>query len=218
MNIASFKGGYVQPNAKSNLMLSGGDDGPGVPYSISSRSNLPFVTLTGANGYQKTISWGEYAVVPCGQVVTVENASAHPGNLIMNAGIEHFSLPSRIIVPTPLLSGGEFGSTQAKYRLDTRRAKRAYLYISHVGALVATVIGRALDSMETVNTIGPPLNGTGYSWQQTYLAGVQVPPIPLGFNALSGDDTRAMAMLDNVQVAFNFDISTSPAFYVAEYL
>lgn len=217
--IATFNGGYVLPGAKSNLSLAGGKNG--AHYSLSSQCNLPYVTLAGSKGYQKTISWGEVAEVPCGQLVTVINDSAHAGNLIINAGKDPCPLPARITVPVRIVStGAEFGTSQTAYAFDTRRAKRAYLFIVAAGAIVATVVGRSRYNMPTVNTITAPNVGTGYQFAQNYsVAFPQIPPIPLGFLAFQGDDTRPMALLDSALVAFDVGFGADPAaFYVGEYL
>jgi hypothetical protein len=218
--ISSFDGGYVLPNKPSNLRLSGGDEGSW--YSLSSQSNLPYVALTGAEGFQKTISWGETAYVPCGMLVTVQNASAHGGNLIINGGQDVQNQPSRITVPVFVGSaGGEFDPSQALSQLDTRRAKRAYLVIDLfiVADLTVTVVGRADKSLPTENTIAPPNVGQGYQYDQVYTSGpgLQMPPIPLGFRASQGDDSRPMILLDRVQVYFGSPVATPAAYYLAEY-
>jgi hypothetical protein len=215
--ITSFAGGYVQPNSPSNLVLSEG------VYSLSSRSNLPYVTFSGAGGFQKTISWGEFAEIPCGETVTVQNASAHPGNLFINSGIDPFTLPARITVPSPIeTSGAEFGDSQTKYLFDVRRAKRAYLVIGGVvGAqpMTVTVIGRTQNSLDTENLILGPNVGAGYQQDHIINALTQIPPIPLGFKAVMGDDSRPMALLDSILVTFDVVLDPLPAaFFVAEYL
>lgn len=210
----SFSGGYAQPNQESNLTLAEG------VYSLSSRSNLPYVEFLGAGGFQKTISWGEQVVVPCGQLVKVKNASYHAGNVVINAGIEEMPVPARITVPVPIDSeGSEFGTAATRFLFDVRRAKRAYLYMGGIGALTVTVVGRTTSTHDTANGIISPNQGSGY--QQDHLVGpaVQIPPIPLGFLAPMGDDTRPMALLDSVLVTFDVAFLPSPtAYFVAEYL
>lgn len=212
--ITSFVGGYVQPNSESNLRLSEG------VYSISSRCNLPYVEFLASGGYQKVISWGEFAEIPCDMTVTVKNASAHPGNLIINAGIEAFPLPSRITAPARILSTGvEFGAASTEFSFDTRRCKRAYLIVDGMGPVNITVAGRARGSLDTANLITSGEKGVGYI--QTHAVGAlsQIPPIPLGFRSVMGDDSRPMALLDYCQVAFDVPFEDEPAaYYVAEYL
>lgn len=215
----TFSGGYVQAQQNSNLQV-----GPGV-YSLSSRCNLPYVEFLSAGGYQKTISWGEYAEVPCNELVTVRNASFHPGNLIINAGLDPFPPPARITVPTPLVTVGDGGKT--KYRLDTRRAKRAYLMCNMRGDgdgdFVANVVGYSLTTHDTVNGINNALNpGVGYvAGAYNYIGPVNHIIVPLGFAATLGDDSRPMALLDSAEVTFDTQIPTEgppTAYFVAEYL
>lgn len=210
----SFPGGFVQPQSESNLRL-----GEGV-YSLSSKSNLPYVEFLGAGGYQKTISWGEVAEVPCGEMVTVRNASFHAGDLFINAGLEPYPMPQRITVPVRMTrqDGGEFGISFSRINeVDTRRARRAYLALEGSGDQTVNIYGVRIGSLDTENTIPSTERGTGYQ-QAQFLTGAEWAPIPLGYKAVMGDDGRPHVLLDKAYVVFPiFFLTNRPAYYVLEY-
>ena len=140
--------------AAPNLRISEGK------WSLSSLSNVPFVTLTGM-GFSKTFSWGELVEVPKGCDCQVVNASKHMGDIYLNAGWDYANRPARVTVPTPLmvinLTTGvltpypvvvppatiptppvaPFGLT-TQYPVDTRLAKRAFLTMLYTTPAVIT--------------------------------------------------------------------------------
>lgn len=210
-NSTTIKLGYVAPSAVAPAPLTGGGC-----YSLNKRSNVPYVTIRGASGYLKTISWGEIAEVPKGQNFVVQNASYHGGDIILNFGEDACNRPSRISVPVSYarsleVSAGQF-YWRADFPCDVRAAKRAYLqmdaYLIAGGSQsrYVTVRGRRLDgSMKTENQLqrlttpfGP---GVGY-FDVHELSASSVITIPLGKNAPLGDDSRPHMLLDNADAFF----------------
>ncbi len=206
--------GYTEPNAPTKTQLSTGF------YSLNKRSNVPFVKLVGAAGFQKTITWGETTVVPEKEMVTVYNASYHGGDIFLNKDIDPCNRPSRISVPvsyrvtlTPGSSPANY-TWQAIFPCDVRTSKRAYLNIDALAAagfpdpgtgafpgLELYVRGRRLDgSLKTTNILssfGPPYGpGVGFIDFQNVPMGLQASYIPLGQGAVIGDDSRPHMLLD----------------------
>ena len=118
-------------------------------WSLSSLSTVPYVRFTGPGGFQKEFSWGEIVEVPKGCEATLENASYHVGDIVLNGGRDYSTCPARITVPvflrelflsgnipklTPLPPGfpdpSDFPIAIApSWPVDVRRARRAYLAI-----------------------------------------------------------------------------------------
>lgn len=206
VNTTTIPVGFVQPQVPSQTQL-----GPGV-YSLSKRSNVPFVALVGSSGYRKVISWGELVEVPCGQLVTVWNASYHAGDIWINKGRDENNCPARITVPvrfqevTVDVVEGESNAWTPLYPCDTRSARRAYLCIDarvnpNFPALPVFIRGRRLDgSMNTDNSLAeydPPYGpGVGFLCALSYTGGQALTYIPLGLNASPDDDTRPHNLLD----------------------
>lgn len=205
-NTTIIRCGYVDPNDASDTRL-----GPGV-YSLNKRSNVPFVGLRGSAGFQKQISWGEVAEVPCGELVTVINNSYHGGDIFISKGPDVNNRPSRITVPVMFQNvgfteeGGPNVAWASVFPCDTRGAKRAYVNIDAFSVpenpfLTVFIRGRRLDgSMKTNNSLSqfPAPWGPGVG----FLSALQVGPstvlsnIPLSLNGVMSDDTRPHTLLD----------------------
>ena len=114
----------VQPGP-TNLKLSGGETIPYI-YQLAINSTVPFIQLIGSGGMQKLLSWNEKILVPPGEMVTVKNASFHPGDIWISSGWDPGVRPSRVTVPVGLevIAGDRF---RPKFKLDTRRARRAFI-------------------------------------------------------------------------------------------
>jgi hypothetical protein len=209
--ITQFYAGYAHPNQSTSLKLSKGY------YSLSSRSNVPYVEFAGSNGYTKTISWGEWAEIDCDQLVTIRNASAHGGDIFINSGIEPDPLPSRVTVPVRITPSGEFNLGMTPW-VDTRRAVRAYFVINAQGGALITVYGVSITSHATLNlNTGPGEPGPGYKETHIIPPNVAWPLIPLGYRAMLGDDTRPHSLLDKATLTFAGVGFQTAAYFVLEY-
>ena len=205
-NTTTIPCGYVDPNHPSKTQL-----GPGV-YSISNRSNVPYVAFVGASGYRKVITWGETVEVPEDQLVTVYNSSYHGGDIFINKGADECNRPSRITVPVQfttvniVITETTVPAFQCAWPCDTRGAKRAYLNIdayvkTAAGPLSVFVRGRRLDgSMKTANSLGqfekPFGPGVGYLSGYSFWPNTVLSYIPLGQGASLDDDSRPHNLLD----------------------
>lgn len=217
--------GYSEPGEATSTQL-----GQGV-YSLNKRSNVPFIQLIGSAGYRKTISWGELCEVPCGEVVTVWNASYHGGDIFINKGADMCNRPSRISVPVPFVFGevetdeGLQLLWSTRFSCDTRGAKRAYLNVdaftsnptSNNGNQTVFIRGRRLNgSMQCENSLqffAPPWGpGVGYLNASEFPLNTELVYIPLGQGAGESDDTRPHNLLDASDVffllGFDPDLST----------
>lgn len=201
--------GYVAPGMMAPAPLTGG----GV-YSLNKRSNVPFITIRGASGFIKTISWGEIAEVPKGQNFVVQNASYHGGDIFLSYGEDACNRPSRVSIPVQYERASQVAAGLFYYRAlfpcDTRAAKRAYLfmdaYLNSTNTLTCVVRGRRLDgSMQTENQLhrlpAPFGPGVGYFDVQDYPVNTAI-VVPLGKNAPLGDDSRPHMLLDNADAFF----------------
>lgn len=216
-NTTTINCGYVGPNLPSSVQL-----GPGT-YSLSKRSNVPFVALVGPMGNRKVISWGETVVVPCNQLATVNNASFHGGDIWINKGDDVANRPSRISVPV------RFTTTEIQYGeetrvlwypvfpCDTRACHRAYLSVDAyvdpaIGqdGLTAFIRGRRLDgSMETANSLAslsaPFGPAVGFLSAVNYGVNTVLSYVPLGQGSNAADDTRPHNLLDAGDIFFLFN-------------
>lgn len=223
---AQFDCGFVNPSAISNQRLSTG------VYSLSSRSNVPYVKLEGQN-MNKIFSWGEIVEVGPGQQVTVKNASYHAGDIIINGGCDYDNRPARITVPVSWTNDATLFTPN--YPCDVRMARRAYMCISARTAAAASVLveryGARLDgSHNTASQVNAPRVGTGYDEALIIPAGTDLGLLSLGhFAPIIGDDSRPHCLLDVAYIGF-FDITnlvvytnapgqpTTPnTYYVIEY-
>jgi len=223
---AAFEFGYIAPNQMGNQQLSSGT------YSLSSRSNVPYVTLVGSGGNTKTFSWGEIVTIPDGEACSVKNSSFHGGDIFINAGCDDANRPARITVPVQM-ENQTFGETdiiRTSYPADVRMARRAYLVIDAVTqgltAPEATIIGKRYDGSHNTDSQLPNLlsePGAGYENVLEFVVPEEIGPIPLGQGANYSDDTRPHALLTTAEVYLtppdNFDFAGSVrnAYYIIEY-
>lgn len=228
---ATFDIGYVGPNQSSQATLSG----PGV-FSLSSRSNVPYVALIGRSGFQKVFSWGEIVEIPQHEQCTVKNASYHGGDIVINGGADYDTRPACITIPVPTLSVEIEGEADpflsGEFPADVRMARKAYFVMdAHTGlvnTVEAVVIGKRQDgSHNTFNQINfEP--GTGYQEQFLIPIHTDFGLIPLGKGSVYGGDPHPMALLTTARVFLSpiADIQGDPdpdnpnsfnAYYVVEY-
>jgi len=212
--------GYVEPNQSSAQQLSGG------VYSLSARSNVPFVKLIG-KGMDKTFTWGDVVEVPKGQIATIVNASYHAGDLFINSGCD-LGKPSRITVPVPcvLATSGLFnGNWVPDFPADVRTARRAYMAFDAetIDLSSVIVIGTRLDGSHNTQDelVGSTLTGSGYISITDYAAFTTLGLIPLGHLAMIGDVTPH-ALLTTAYAVVPGDVelyigSLPNAYYVMEY-
>ena len=224
MGQASFEIGYVAPNSSSQATLSG----PGV-FSLSSRSNVPFVALVGRSGFYKVFSWGEIVEIPHQEQCTVKNVSFHGGDIYINGGADYDTRPARISVPVPIIEQGEGAGLlyTGLFPADVRMARRAYMMVNAQTLLVNTtvnIVGKQFDGShntgnEIVSGVGSP--GSGYRELYELPSSVEIGPIPLGKRASYGDDSRPHALLTTAAVYFlaiEVELSTDGnAYYTLEY-
>lgn len=235
MALTTYDMGFFQPNELSQKKLSPGR------YSLSSLSNVPFVIFQGASGYAKKFSWGEIVEVPMGQMVTVQNASYHGGDIVINGGCDYFNRPARITVPVPMdlvtvIDGGEPETFwQPRYPADVRLARRAY-FIGNFAANAddpsfVTLVGKAFErSHNTGNELSSLELGAGYQKYFSLPAAFAPGPIALGpqttFDGVYiGDDSRPHGLLtiaqvylsDNIQINNLVNPDVFNAYWVMEY-
>ena len=232
-NFATYKVGLVQPGALSKTQL-----GPGW-YSLSSLSNVPYVTLVGRGGTQKTFSWGELVFIPDGNLVTVKNESLHAGDIYINSGRDFCSKPHRVTVPVQTAIRAAQSTLEALTPVDVRSARRAYFSTwpttdangdafawagSPFQSIFAVGGRRVSGSMETKNGLpnGVFGGGTGYAYQRTLPAFTEYFNLPLGWGALPGDDNTPHTLLDSARPAIiGLPFLVVPpqwtAFYTLEY-
>lgn len=222
---AGYDIGFVGANDFSNQQLASG------VYSLSSRSNVPYVTLVGSGGFQKTFSWGEIVQVPEGESCQVKNSSFHAGDIYINAGCDYDVRPARITVPVPLVVdqniAGNIG-IGTLYPVDARMGRRAYfignLEKNAVGTGNVLIMGQRFDgSHNTANELAP-IPGAGYLEFQTIPLNTIVGPVPLGKRAQYGsNDSIPHALLTTARVLFlvsaewGFTFAIQDGYYVVEY-
>jgi hypothetical protein len=202
------------PDAETPLKLSGGKR-RAFTYSLSTRSNIPFIQYRGSSAASKIFSWNEPIEVPAGEIVTVYNASYHGGNIIINSGLpEPFTVPPRITVPVPTLQPvAPLGPFATNWPIDTRRAKRAFLYgffgpSSGPGSI--TITARAAQAgFPEVTGAGGTLSGASTSNRtetRSFPGGAVTDGLPLGIGTTVNDDVHPL--LDTVEVSLDsvFDV------------
>jgi hypothetical protein len=198
MSLAGFDIGYVGPNQNSSTALSAGS------YTLSARSNVPFVSLVGRGGFKKIFTWGETVKVPHKEMCTVRNESFHGGDIYINAGCEETNRPARITVPVPFTNVG--GAWEPLFPADVRLARRAFLYFdAYVSAnppfsSTITILGLRTDgSHKTSNEISlitsPFKPGSGYVDARVIPVFTLLEPQPLGHLAGPPGDTTPHALL-----------------------
>lgn len=225
---STFQALNVQPDAVTNLKLSGGRSMPYV-YSLGISSTVPFVRLIGGASSQKLFSWNEPIIVPPGQFVTVANASYHPGDIYIQSGADPSAKAGRVTVPFTLreVTVGQDTYLEPTTVVDTRRARRAYV----VGFSATNndqanypfiAIGISRGRSHTVN---PTYSTEGADADALYYFQTDIPPftepglLPLGNKALPNDTVHDL--LDFATFVY-YDLATesrSGGFhYVLEYL
>lgn len=226
---SSFQALNVQPEAVTNLKLSGGQTIPYV-YSLGVNSTVPYIKLIGGMNSQKLFSWNEQIVVHPGQFVTVANASYHPGDIFIQAGSDPSAKAGRVTIPFTLNEvsvPGEDNYVEPSFVVDTRRARRAYVVgfsatFNDLPNYPFIAIGVSRDRSHVVN---PTYSTEGAGADALYYNQIDVAPftepgiLPLGNKALPTDTVHDL--LDFATFAY-YDISTesrSGGFhYVLEYL
>lgn len=204
------------PNRRTDLRLAGGRTIPFV-YSLSVRSNVPFIRLLGGTTSQKTFSWNETIVVPKGEMVTVANDSFHRGDIIINSGSPDWGAkPARITVPVPLVR--DFNANfLGEFPLDCRSARRAYLggFPSNsetplAGAVATITATQVAGSFPRPAGTGPESVSNSVPEARVLGAGSALLTIPLGTGALQSDSVHVL--LDTVKFVLPFTFQDSPAF------
>jgi len=211
---------FVASKVKPGETAKGMNLGPGF-YSLSVRSNIPFIKLRGADRSQKTFSWGETIAVQEGKNVTVFNASYHTGDIFINGGQDWPTVPGRVTVPVPLtfVADGTSFIVSAP-PVDARRARSVWLTTSLASTNVATTRKgvRVVGSHDTGN------QGVGSQWVDAApVVFANTTYIPMGFRA---DTTvRPMANLDTVELVSMVvpaddvpDTNAVLAYYTLEYV
>ena len=223
-NYGTFRCGYVQAKSSSGVQL-----GPGA-YSLSTLSNVPYVSFRGAPRQEKTFSWGETIIVREGETVTVWNESYHPGDIVINGGQDYATIPRRITVPVYLnwtASGiGGLPTLTPANPCDARRAKGVWIALA---AQVVTTsngnLGKVGKPQERSHFTEVPvviknLIGAGYFSNEIVAAGTALTMIPLGYQSNMGDDSSTMCLLDTAEFIFTNiadGAQLNMAYYVIEY-
>lgn len=221
---STFYAPNVQPGQTATQRLSGGKTIPYI-YQLALSATVPFIQLVGGAGSQKLLSWNEKIIVPPGEMVTVRNASLHPGDIWISSGWDPSPLPTRVTVPVGLVYQGvppnDFMSPA--FPVDTRRARRAFVGgIANTG-VVARTFNVALQSVDRSHDIVPALSDT-VSPDAGVNFSVSLPPftalnlLPLGYQNAVNDP--AFTLLDIATWSFSgqFLTHSGSVYYVLEYL
>lgn len=208
----TYRLGFIESKQKTQVQLT-----PGY-YSLSTLSEVPYVSLVGNLGQEKTATWGEIFYINGGSNAVVYNASYHPGNIVLNGGHDFSAKPGRLTVPVTFKTVAA-GTYTTNIPVDTRGAKRGWLYCNSTAgaACVARKVGSATErSHSTFNSLTP---GPGYTFDESIAAGSQILQIALGYasNSVNND---CMALLDTAQITLvnvTVDPGLSSAYYVLEY-
>lgn len=226
---SSFSAFAIEPGKVSDLKLSGGRTIPYI-YSLAVASSVPYVRLLGSSGGQKLFSWNEKILVPPGEMVTVQNASFHRGDIVIQSGWDPGAKPQRITVPVTFHSvpaDALLGLPAARapdFPADTRRCRRAY--VSGFGAtsmdpVQFNAIGIAKERSHVIDTA---TSSEAFAGPQ-YLTTISVPPftepglLMLGNQAAPSDTIHQL--LDATTFRWGNDAAETPngaLYYVLEYL
>lgn len=222
-NFGTFRIPFTQPQTVTDFQV-----GPG-QYSLSTQSNIPYVSLLGNQGREKIFSWGELIEVPDGMLVSVKNASYHAGSIVLNGGRDFSTTPARITVPVPLTTVSSETDTVGtpEYPADVRRARRAWIVVDgFTGDSAASTAEKTGFIVEgSHNTARAAVGeasvaGVGYSTVDPLPGLTRVDYIALGARTFANDN-RVMALLDTARfeitlsgIGRNFE---SQAYYVMEY-
>lgn len=152
------------PGAPGGTTLKPGSAAPAVPpgrWSVSSRTEVPYVQVQcGAFG-SRVASWGDVVEIPERFQGTLSNASAHAGDVALEAigtgqGYASKGPPGSLAVPTTFTQVGAAGTPWQTGVVDTRLARRAYL--------VLALNPPALVSLPYRVTYRPADSGGGLPW------------------------------------------------------
>lgn len=209
----------VEPNQQTTLTLSGGKSIPYI-YSLGINSTVPFIQLIGSAMGQKLFSWNEKIIVPPGQLVTVANASFHPGDIWINSGWDPSVRPTRVTVPVGISVAN--GVIVPNHVLDVRRAHRAFVqgFPASGGAETFVSTGMAKLRSHNVNpTFTYAVNATAEYTDSTTVPPFTLPGLlPLGNTAQAGDPIHAL--LDTATFTWsdlNIVTQSGAVYYVLEY-
>jgi hypothetical protein len=218
---------YVQPGQEAkNMRLSGGVTEP-YYYSLSSRSTVPYVEISGGTKSNKLLSWGEVIMVPPGEMLTVKNASYHQGDIAINSGQDWVEAPTRVTVPVPLnlTVVGLSLFIKTAFPVDCRRAKRAYATIDILlGALTPIAVVNKWRESSFNTTVagygGAPANPI-FAEIVTIPAFTKFGLFPLG--KMAADTITPMTLGDTAEFSYTIAPGTelggvrSECFYTLEY-
>lgn len=221
---SSFHAFNVPPEQVTPLKLSGGRTIPYV-YQLGVNSTAPYVKLIGSSVGQKLFSWTEKIIVPPGEMVTVANASYHPGDIWINSGWDPSVLPARVTVPVPIVGVPEAApvSIRGLFGLDTRRARRAFLAgllptSANPETLIVTSVARERSHGINDNFSDSPPGFAAYGSSITVNPFTDPGLLPLGESA--GPNDGVHALLDYTTFTWsNLTLSASGSLhYVLEYV
>jgi hypothetical protein len=220
----------VRPGQEAkNMRLSGGVKEP-FYYSMSSRSTVPYVEISGGTKSNKLLSWGEVIMVPPGEMLTVKNASYHQGDVAINSGPDFVEIPTRVTVPVPFKITGTDPRLfyDVEFPVDCRRAKRAYGLVT-LQLNVPVIITVEASQQESSFATGIVGDGTPAATPQ-YFEQLTIPPFtkfglfPLGLRP--SNDIIPMCLLDTAKFSYTLPPASlvpdptnnvNLAFYVLEY-
>ena len=225
-NFGTFFVGLVPARTRSKYQV-----GPG-HYSLSTLSTVPYVTLSGAQGREKTFSWREVVHIPEGQSAWVENASWHDGDIILNGGRDYGAYPFRVTVPVRIRETFDpetgWRTFEPAYPCDTRQARTANLAVNirtanAMGATISWVLTGSI-----AERTGHSHNTGSLNERPEYRQVFETPPntsvglIPLGYAAGLAAPDQPMALLDRVTFRVTIGFATVDSidpnfYYVLEY-
>lgn len=210
----------VSPERVTDLKLSGGKTIPYI-YQLGVNSTVPYVKLIGSSIGQKLFSWTEKIVVPPNEMVTVANASLHPGDIAINSGWDPAVIPARVTVPVAIVEPTP-GLFTTQFDVDTRRARRAFLAGltgSGIPGMTVQVIGRARNRSHPVSVANSYLAApiAQYTTTIVYPPATSIGLLPLGQNAVVSDPDHALLDLCNIQWTVDNPTDSGALYYVLEY-
>jgi len=229
---SSFQELGVPKQKVTKLKLSGGKSIPYV-YSLGVNSTVPYIQLLGSRGGQKLFTWGEQIIVPPGEMVTVKNASYHPGDIFLQSGYDPAAKPERVTVPVEIFLDDtnpdpQFHRIRPIHGVDTRRARRAYVAgFSQVGIVqgVEWFFDAFGISHERSHNTNPTFSFEGGDARARYTSRTTVQPnssvglLPLGERATLFDTIHSL--LDEATWSWSYlvdDTQSGAVHYVLEYL
>lgn len=216
---STFSAVGVEPNTKSTMKLSGGKTIPYV-YQISAQTTLPFIRLVGSSKGQKILSFAEKIIVPPNEMVTVENASYHPGDIWISSGWDPSVIPKRITVPVgqdATLNPG----TGPLFPVDVRRAKRAFIggLVAGPAAYSIFQLGQARVRSHAIDQAFSDLAAAQPRYSSTFVVPPATNPglVPLGYQAQYNDPVHVLLDIASF-ISGQLALSNSGAlYYVLEY-